>query len=81
MNEVLLKTIEKKSGEQCQKKITRPWIGARWPRPLEEKRRPAANRAAAVLAPQARACGHRGQRAVTDPPFPAKGFLPCCARR
>ena len=46
-----------------------------------KKRRPAANRVAAVLAPQDRACGHRGQRAVTDPPFPAKGFLPCCARR
>lgn len=31
--------------------------------------------------PAGRACGHRGQRAVTDPPFSAKGFLPCCARR
>lgn len=48
---------------------------------FERKRRPAANRAAAVLAPQDCACGHRGQRAVTDPPFPANGFLPCCARR
>lgn len=29
-----------------------------------------------MLAPQDCACGHRGQRAVADPPFPAKGFLP-----
>lgn len=58
-----------------------PKVGSQAGAAFERKRRPAANRAAAVLAPQARACGHRGQRAVTDPPFPAKGFLPCCARR